>query len=212
MNWQSSRREIAGLEPRHQPGERHLGRVGRAAEHAFAEEGADRASRHRARRPAGRLPTLRPSGRGRRRGAPCIARSISALIQVSSRSAQAAMTPAKSRSRVTVKRPERSVRRSERERWNRSSGMIARWLGSTQNSSLGVAAVGHRENAGGIALEQESGVEAHVRSRAAGRRRSEDFAHDVLRAAQANALVGLDDRPVDQDRVLRPSRRALRRR
>jgi hypothetical protein len=57
------------------------------------------------------------------------------LIHVSSRSAQAAITPAKSRSRVTAKRPERSVLRSERDTWNLASGMIARWRGSTQKRS-----------------------------------------------------------------------------
>ena len=64
-----------------------------------------------------------------------MARSSSALIHVSSRSAQAVRTPAKSRSRVTLNRVERSVRRKERETWKPSSGMIARLRGSTQNSS-----------------------------------------------------------------------------
>ena len=64
-----------------------------------------------------------------------MALSISSLIQVSSRLAQALITAAKSRSRVTWNRPERKARRSDRDMWNRGSGMIARWRGSTQNSS-----------------------------------------------------------------------------
>ncbi len=65
-----------------------------------------------------------------------MARSSSALIHVSSRSAQAVITRAESPGRrVTVKRPERSVRLSERDKWKRSSGRIARLRGSTQNSS-----------------------------------------------------------------------------
>ena len=40
MNWQSSKREIAGLEAGDKPGKRDLRCVGHAAEHAFAEEGA----------------------------------------------------------------------------------------------------------------------------------------------------------------------------
>ena len=40
MNWQSSKREIADLQPRDQPGQRDLRRVGRPAEHALAEERA----------------------------------------------------------------------------------------------------------------------------------------------------------------------------
>ena len=128
-------REIAGLEARDQPGERDLRGVGRAAEHAFAEEGAAELD---AVEPADEL--ARPCHTSTEWAWPepwsaSIARSISALIQVSSRSAQAAMTPAKSRSGVTANRPERSVRRSERDRWKRSSGMIARLRGSTQNSS-----------------------------------------------------------------------------
>ena len=43
----------------------------------------------------------------------------------------ARITAAKSRSCVTSKRPERSVRRSDRDTWNRSSGMIARLRGET---------------------------------------------------------------------------------
>ena len=197
--------EIADLQARDEPGQRDLRGVGRAAEHAFAEEGA------------AELHAVEPADQRRRRchtsiewawPAPCsasIACSSSALIQVSSRSAQAAMTPAKSRSWVTEKRPERSVRRSDRERWKRSSGMIARLRGSTQNNSVGVAAVGHRENAAGIALRATGADRADSSSanmRPAGTcQQSDNLAHHVLRAAQADAFVGLDQRAVDQDRV-----------
>ena len=61
--------------------------------------------------------------------------SISSLIQVSSRLAQAVMTAPKSRSRVTWNRPERNVRRNDRDMWKPARGMMARLRGSTQNSS-----------------------------------------------------------------------------
>ena len=63
-------------------------------------------------------------------------RSIGWLIQVSGRSAAASAhsvsTPAKSRSIVIANRSASSVRRSDRDRWNPSSGRIARIRGSTQ--------------------------------------------------------------------------------
>ncbi|ODU69660.1 MAG: hypothetical protein ABT11_11730 [Novosphingobium sp. SCN 66-18] len=61
------------------------------------------------------------------------------LIQLSSASgrgaAQASITESNAALHVTVKRPRRSVRASERDRWNPSSGRIARMRGSTQNTS-----------------------------------------------------------------------------
>ena len=108
--------EAADLEARDQPGERDLRRVGRAAEHAFAEKGAAEAHAIERRRPARRsVSQTSTEWAWPLAWRASMARSISALIQVSARSAQAAMTPAKSRSRVTEKRPERSVRRSERD-------------------------------------------------------------------------------------------------
>ena len=75
--------------------------------------------------------------------------------------------------------------------------MIARLRGSTQNNSLGVAAVGHRKDAGGIALQQQARIEPTHAGR-----KLQDFAHLVLRAAQADAFVGFDEWTVDQDRML----------
>jgi len=46
--------------------------------------------------------------------------------------AHESITESKAALHVTVKRPRRSVRASEREQWNPSSGRIARSRGSTQ--------------------------------------------------------------------------------
>src|SRR5690349_16878373 len=103
-----------------------------------------------------------------------MARSRSALIQVSSRSAQAVMT--------------RAIARLDPEQ-----------LG-------GIAAVGHREDAGGISLQQQARVEtAHglkLSSLSTARAESsQNLAHPILRPAEANAIGGFDDRALDQDRV-----------
>ena len=126
--------EIADFQARDQPGERDLRGVGRCGRTCFRRRRRGRASLRRARRPARRR---RQTSIEWAWPAPCsasIACSSSALIHVSSRSAQAAITAAKSLSQVTEKRPERMVRRSDRETWNPSSGMIARLRGSTQNN------------------------------------------------------------------------------
>ncbi len=60
---------------------------------------------------------------------------------------------------------------------------------------VGIAAISHREDTGGITAKQNPGVEA------AHRATLQYFADDVLRAAQAHTLAGLDQRPVDEDRV-----------
>ena len=61
---------------------------------------------------------------------------------------------------------------------------------------LGVAAVGHRENPGSITAKQNPWVEsAHYAD-------LQQFAHHVLRTAEADAVGGFDQRAVDQDRVL----------
>ena len=68
-----------------------------------------------------------------------------------------------------------------------------------------VAAVGHRENPVGIALKQQARIEAtHASLCALPTHFSglDYLSHRVLRAAQADALVGLDQRAIDQDRVL----------
>ena len=159
MNWQSSSVKLPDLEARDKPGQRDLRGVGHPAEHAFAEEGA------------AELHAVEPADQIARRAStsiewalpePCsasIACSSSALIQVSSRSAQAAMTAAKSRSRVTSKRPERS-RAAQRPRQveavERDDRPVARL---DPEQLVGIAAVGHREDARGIALKQQARVE-----------------------------------------------------
>ena len=82
--------EAADLQPRDQPGQRDLRGVGHPAEHAFAEEGAaeldavEPADQLAVRRASTSIEWAWPAA-----WRPSVARSISALIQVSSRSAQA---------------------------------------------------------------------------------------------------------------------------
>src|SRR5256885_16794499 len=119
--------------------------------------------------------------------------SSSALIQVSSRLAQPAITPAKSQSRVTLNLPERMVRRSERETWKWSSGMIARFLGSTQN----------RSSASRLSAMGKMPV-AYPWSKRRGSRRLmgpelQNLVHLVLRAAEADAGGGFGQRRAHTD-------------
>ena len=102
------------------------------------------------------------------------------------------MTSSKARSRVTVKRPERTPlgqRARQVETVERNDRAVARL---DPEDVAGVAAVGHRENAGGIAPEQQPRIEAFAHS---------SLAHFLLRAAQAHALFGFDQRTLDEDRM-----------
>ncbi len=126
-------REIADLEPSDEPGQRDLRCIRRAAEHAFAEKGPAEPDPVKAAHERVSLSSTSIEWAWPEACSASIAASSSALIQVSSRSAQALITWWNARSRVTAKRPERSVRRSERDTWKRSSGIIARLRGSTQN-------------------------------------------------------------------------------
>src|SRR5437764_10587500 len=79
------------------------------------------------------------------------------------------------------------------------------WLDPKQ--FLRLAAVGHRKNAGRIALEQKARIEAthghYLPSPGFPREdNSENFAHFVLRSAEADAIRGFDQWTLDQDRVL----------
>jgi hypothetical protein len=55
-----------------------------------------------------------------------------AILAPARGAAQASITASNAALQVTTKRPRRSVRASEREQWNPSSGRIARRRGSTQ--------------------------------------------------------------------------------
>ena len=67
---------------------------------------------------------------------PSVARSIGSLIHVSSRAAHWRSTSPNAWSMVTVNRPDRTRRASDRDRRNQSIGRIARLRGSTQKTSL----------------------------------------------------------------------------
>src|SRR5438067_5718334 len=70
-----------------------------------------------------------------------------------------------------------------------------------------LAAVGHRENARRITLEQKARIEAtHGASLSSpglpGEDESQNLPHLVLRAAEADSVGGFDQRALDQDRML----------
>src|SRR5207302_3593349 len=70
-----------------------------------------------------------------------------------------------------------------------------------------LAAVGHGENAGRIALEQKARIEAtHGASLSSpelpGEDESQNLPHLVLRTAEAGAVGRFDQRALDQDRML----------
>ena len=126
---------VAGPEPRHQMDEGDLGRVAREVEHALAEKSAAEADAIEA---ADQLAVFVHLDRV----------AVAALVELAIEIADArvdpgarapgigceqpAMTPSKSRSTTTVKRPERTVRARRSGTWNRSSGMTPRRSGSIQ--------------------------------------------------------------------------------
>ena len=196
MNWQSSRVKWPTLQPRHQPGERDLRRVGRAAEHRFAEEGA------------AELDAVEPADEVALAVARCqhsiewawpaawrlrVACSIALLIQVSSRSAQARTTSSKARvagdgEAARAQPPARASASSG----SRSSGRIARLARLDPEDVVGVAAVGHREDARGIALQQQARIERGAHRRRHRDARSRDaFIADRRRVARGHASAGV---------------------
>ena len=134
MNWQSSKREIADLEPRDQPRQRDLRRIASAAEHALAEKGAaelhaiDSADQVAAVPDFDRMGVARAVQREHRALDLGVDPGFVALGAADDHAGEIAVLG-------DCEPAERMVRRSERERWKPSSGMIARWRGSTQNSS-----------------------------------------------------------------------------
>ena len=72
-----------------------------------------------------------------------------------------------------------------------------------------LAAIGHREDAGRIALKKQAWIETthcleydRLSATCQDFRALEDFADDLLRPAEAHALFGFDERPIDEDRML----------
>ena len=72
-----------------------------------------------------------------------------------------------------------------------------------------VATVRHREDAGRIALKKQAWIETthcleydRLSATCQDFRALEDFADDLLRPAEAHALFGFDERPIDENRML----------
>ena len=138
-NWVSSSSKPPSRKPRDEMGERHLARIGHAAEHAFAEKGA--AQRH-AVEAADQFAVV--AGLNAMREAMAMERGIEPHDLVVDPGLSGGRAPARrSRgsprrnrwSRWTSRRSARIVRRSRRGRWKPSSGRMPRRSGSTQNSS-----------------------------------------------------------------------------
>ena len=147
------------LQPRDEPRERDLGRVGPAAEHAFAEEGAAELHAVEAADEVAAVPHLDRMGM-----AGAVKREHRALelgvdpgllavgaggddgrevaVMGDREFARAKRPPERAREMEAVERNDRPVARLDPEQLIR------------------LAAVGHREDAGGIALEQQARVEA----------------------------------------------------
>src|SRR5258708_21385457 len=193
-------REIAHLEPRHEPGERDLRGVGPAAEHAFTEEGPAELDAVHAANQLVLLPYLDRVG---------VARSV----KREHRPFELGIDPGllalgaggDHRAKIAVAgegAPTRADGASKRTRdmkpVERDDRAIA-WLDPEQ--FVRVAAVGHPEDARRIALEQKARVEAtHGRiMRPSGPSALQYIPHQLLWAEQPHALSGPSQRPVDGD-------------
>jgi hypothetical protein len=165
--------EMADLEPRDEPGERDLRRVGRVAEHRFAEKGAPQLDPVKAADEIAR-PVLM--------GDPAFDRmGVAGVVQVACRLLDRSVDPRllavgageddgieglvgghgkASRTNAPGKRA-RAMELVERE-----DGALARL---DPENVVGVAAVGHWEDARGVTAQQEAGIErpAHTGSRTA---------------------------------------------
>jgi hypothetical protein len=150
--------EAARPKPRDQPGERYLGRIGLAAEHAFAEESAAEPDSIHPTDQFARPPNLDAVGaadlvevgHGRRDGRidPRL-RTVGATFEHAgevtivgdSKAARAQPSRQRARQVKAVQGQDRTLARLDPEQ------------------VLAVAALGHWEDAGGIALEDEAGIE-----------------------------------------------------
>ena len=152
--------EAAEPQPRDEMGERHLARVGDAAEHALAEERARPASRRRARPPAAPDRSTSTLWAWPAEAARDRAGAISSLIQVFGRSAVASAQPLDDRG-------EMRCRSAPRIRRGAASGAGGAADGSARAAARRAARdrprtahyppaiLGHREDAGGIGAEQQ---------------------------------------------------------
>ena len=190
-------REIADLEARDQPGERDLRRVGRAAEHAFAEEGA--AELHAVEAADQRVAVPHLDRMGVARAVEREHRVLELGVDPGLLAVGAGGDHAGEIAVAGDREPARAERPAERARdveaVERDDRAVARL---DPEQLVRVAAVGHREDAGGIALKQQARVERD----SSPLRMLQDLAHLVLRAAEADAVGGFDDRALDQDRML----------
>jgi hypothetical protein len=151
--------EVPDLEARDQPCERDLGRVGAAAEHALAEEGA--AELHAVK--AADQPILVPD-LDRMSVARAVERQHGALeLGVDPRLLAVGAGSNHGREVAVVGdfEPSRAQRPAERAREveavEGNDRPVPRF---DPEQLLGVTAVGHREDPGGIAVKEEAGVEA----------------------------------------------------
>ena len=200
------KREAARFHPSDEPGQSDFGRVGHAAEHAFAEE---RSPQLHAIKPADelaivpRLDGMRVARSVEGEHGPLDLRIDPGLFAVSAggdyvgeaaiaghlEAARADRTPKRARQVETVQRKDGPGARLHPEQF----GCIA--------------AVGHWEDARCIALKQQPRIETSHRANMRAvdplvRRKSENFSHPFLRPTQANAFVCFYDRAIDEDRML----------
>jgi len=202
------KREIADLEARDERSEGDLRGVGPAAEHALAEEGA--AELH-AIESADQLFVLPDFNRMR------MARGVKrkhGFLELGIDPRLFAISAGGDHGRkiavVTDAEPAQAERSPERARQVKSFDRNDRPVPRLDPEQLiRIAAVRHRENARGIALEQEAGVETthginlpSPSANAGGGETSQDFADSFLRPAQPDAIGRFHNRSLDQDRVL----------
>lgn len=150
--------ETAGAKPRHQPGQRDLGCVPRSTEHAFAEEGATQANTIDTADQCAALPHLDAVGAaepvevghgvGDRRIDPRL-RPVRATFEHAGEVAVAS-----DRELTGAHSPRERSRHMEALQWQ--DRPFARL---DPEQVLAVAALGHREDAGGVALKDEAEVE-----------------------------------------------------
>jgi len=201
-------RVAASLHPRDQPGQRNLGSIRPSAEHALAEEGASELHPVEAPRELAFVPNFDRV-------------SVTRRMQGQHRPLDIGVDPGlfairagcDHRRKITVHRngkvsgAERPAERPRQVEFVERNDRTGPRLDPEQLGRL--AAVRHGEDAGGISLQQQTRVEATHRvgiwagfSGLSGVGELQDLAYDVLRTAQANALVGLDQRTIDQHRML----------
>ena len=189
------KREIAHLQPRHEPGESHLRGIRCATEHALAEKGAAELHAIKSADEVLGIPDLERVRMARgveREHRPLQIRIDPRLLAVRACGDHRVEVPVMSDRELAG--TQGALQRSRQMKpVEGDDGAVAR----LDPEELGrIAAVGHREDPGGITLQQQARVEAtHA---AVFLQNLPDL---VLWPAKADAIWGLDDGSLDQDRV-----------